>query len=169
VAPTWLRIRPGSRRFGRLAVLGAGDVERVAEGEQQRSKLLALIGAEAGEQGVLGVALGASGGHEVGFAGRRERDDVAAAVGGVALPGQVAPCLEGIEQRDEDAGVDVHHPAEVALAHGAAVMQEPEELELARREVVRGVHGAQTAHRLLAEQREQQPRARRALVENALA
>src|SRR4051812_30462159 len=46
-------------------------------------------------------------------------------------------------------------------------MQQPEDLELARLEVVRGVRGAQPAHRLLADQRQQQAGPGAVLVEHA--
>ena len=45
--------------------------EPVAQHEQQRSQVLALVGVERGEEGVLGVALCARGVGEVLFAGRR--------------------------------------------------------------------------------------------------
>ena len=60
------------------------------EGQQQLAELFPLVVVEAGEQLVLGGALGLGGGGQVLATGRAEGDDVAAAVGGVALAGDVS-------------------------------------------------------------------------------
>lgn len=54
--------------------------------------------------------------------------------------------------------------AELALSHRTVVVHHPEELELAWGELKPGVGVSQAPHRVLAEQSEQKPRARAALV-----
>ena len=56
---------------------------------------------------------------------------MAAAVGGIVFARQVPVSFQRVEQRD-DAGVDVHDGAELALRHRAAVVQQAEQVELAR-------------------------------------
>ena len=129
--------------------------------------MLALVGVERGEEGVLGVALCAPGVSEVLFAGRGEGDEVAAAVGGVALARDQAVGFERVQQRDEDARVHAHGLAELALAQAAVVVQQAEDLELPRLEVMGGVRVAQPAHRLVAEQGQQQAGAGAVLFEHA--
>ena len=87
---------------------------------------MAFPGAETREQLILGVTLSLSSTVELPSAGRRQADDVSAPVGRIASARQVAVRFERIKQCDEDARVDVHHCAEVALGHRAAVMKEPE-------------------------------------------
>ena len=82
-----------------------------------------------------------------------------AAVAGVTSAGDESVGFERIEQRDDDARVYAHRVHELALREPAVVVQQPEDLKLPRLEVVRRVRGAQPAHRLLPEQRQQQPRA----------
>jgi hypothetical protein len=47
--------------------------------------------------------------------------------------------LRAVEQRHEDAGIDIHGLSELALAHRAVVVQQAEKLELSRLEVVDGM------------------------------
>ena len=64
-------------------------------------------------------------------------------------------------------GSHAHGLAELALAQAAVVMQQAEDLELPRLEVVGGVRVAQPAHRLVAEQGQQQAGAGAVLFEHA--
>jgi len=84
---------------------------------------------------------------------------VAAAVGGVAPAGDVAARLARVEQGDEDARVHPHRLPQFALTERTLVVEQSEDLELPRLEVVRGVRDAQATHRLVAEQRQHQPTA----------
>jgi len=113
------------------------------------------------------VLLRACGAGELSFAGGCERDEVASTVVGVALAGDQAVGLERVQQGDEDARIHAHQLDELALREAAVVVQQSEDLELPGFEVVCGVRGAQAAHRLLPEQREQQAGARAVLVEDA--
>jgi hypothetical protein len=132
------------------------DRELVAEDAEEVAKLGALRVGQALEEVGFGFALGLGGGVELVFAGWCEGDDVAAAVGGVAVAGQVACGFEGVEEADEDARVYVHKGAEFALGHGAVIVEEAEEVELSRGESGGGVSGAQAAHRPLSDQGEQE-------------
>ena len=139
--------------------------ELIAQDEEESAKLLALSVGEAGKELVFGIALGLRGAIELPLAGGGESHDVAAAVCGVAFAYEVANGFERVEQRDEDARIDVHEDAELALGDRAAVVQKAEQVKLARRELFCGVGGPEAPHRLLAEQREQQSRACCALLE----
>ncbi len=92
---------------------------------------------------------------------------MAAPVGGITPARDEAAHLQRIEKRDENARFHAHQPAEIALAHGALVVEKPEELEVAGRELDRGMRIAQHAHGLLAEQRQKEAGARAAFLENA--
>jgi hypothetical protein len=116
-------------------------LELIAQGEQQLAELLALVRREAGEEFVFGFALGSGGAVEVLLAGGGEGDDVAAAVGRVAVAGDPPVVFEGVEQLDEHAGGDAHEVAELALGHGAAVVQEAEQVELPRGQILSVVGG----------------------------
>lgn len=165
----WLRCA----RLGAVlrVVLGAVgrllDRELVAEYEEEVAELGALRVAQGLEEVVFGFALGLGGGVELVFADWCEGDDVAAAVGGVAVAGEVARGFEGVEEAHEDARVYVHEGAEFALGHRAVVVEEAEKMELSRGESGGGVSGAQAAHRLLSDQREQESLAACPLVEDA--
>ena len=139
--------------------------ELLPEDEEECAELLTLRAGEAGEELVFGVALCLCGAFELPFTGAGEGDDVPAAVGWVALAREVAVGFEWVEQRDEDARVDVHERAELALGHRAAIVQQPEQVELTRRQLVLGVSGPQSPHGVLAEEREQQALAGGALLE----
>jgi hypothetical protein len=127
--------------------------------------LLALSVGEAGKELVFGIALALRGTIELPFAGGGESHDVAAAVCGVAFAYKVANGFEGVEQRDEDARIDVDEDAELALRDPATVVQKAEQVKLPRRELFRCVGGSEAPHSLLAEQREEQSRAGCALLE----
>ena len=143
----WRRIR------GSPLVVGAGPLgdESVSEREQHGAQLPALLGIQRGEQRFLGVLLRARRTGEVPFASGGERDQVTATVVGVALPGDESIGLKWIEQRDQNARVYVHRLHELLLRHPTVIVQEPENLELSRLQVVRGMRGTQAAHRLLPE------------------
>ena len=141
-----------------------GD-QPLAEDQEESAELLALALGQAGEELVLGVALCLGRAIELPLPGRGEGYDVAAAVGWVTFACEVAVGFEWVEQRDENAGVDVHEGAELALGDPAAIVQQPEQVELPRREPLGGVGGPQAPHGLLADQREQQSRAAGALLE----
>jgi hypothetical protein len=149
---------------------GAGAVvlKLIAEDEKEPAEPRALGVGETGEQLVFGVALCLRGAFELAFTGSGEGDDVPAAVGWIAVAREVAVGFEWVEQRDEDARVDVHERAELALGQRAAIVQESEQVELPRRELVLGVRRAQPPHRVLAQQGEQQPLAGRALLNEAV-
>ena len=121
------------------------------EGQQQLAELLALVVVEGGEQLVLGGALGSGSGGEVLAACGAEGDDVAAAVGGVALAGDVPVGLQGVEQGHEHAWVDTHDLAQLLLARGSVVVEQAEEVELAGAELVGGVGSPESAHGRLAQ------------------
>jgi NADPH2:quinone reductase len=139
----------------------------VAQRDEQVAQLGALLGAQAGEDGVLGVSLCLGGALEVALTRGGERDDVTAAVGGVAVAREEPVRFERVEQRHEDARVGGHGLAQLALTHRPVVVQQPEQLELPRHEVVRGVGVAQATHRVLAQKREKEPGARTALFKHA--
>ena len=141
--------------------------EPVAQDDEQRAQLLALVGVEGGEQLVLGLLLRARGAVERSLAGGRERHQMTAAVGGVALTGDQTVGFQRVEQRHEDARVDVERLHQLALRQATVVVQQPEDLELPRLEVVRGVRRAQPAHRLVPEQRQEQAGPRAVVVEDA--
>ena len=81
---------------------------------------------------------------------------MASPIGRVALARDQAVGFERVQQRDEDARVHAHGLAELALAQAGVVVQQAEDLELPRLEVMGGVRVAQPAHRLVAEQGQQQ-------------
>lgn len=135
--------------------------------DQQHPQLLALVVAKPGEQGVFCLALCPGGALQVLLAGWREGDEVTAAIVGVPFPGDQAVGLERVEHRDEDAGVRAHRPSELALARRAVIVEQAEHVELARSQAVSCVRVAQTPHREMAEQREQQPRTGETLFEHA--
>ncbi len=141
----------------------------VSEDEQQLAELHPLSIGEADEQLVLGLALRGCGGVELAFAGRGEVHDMAAAVGGITVAGEVAGSLEGVEQGHQNARVHVHGAPELTLGQRAPVVQQPEQVKLAGGDAGSGVGGAETAHRVLAEQGEQQPSAAGALAKDTLA
>jgi hypothetical protein len=140
-------------------------LELIANNEKEAAELRALGLAEAGEQLVFGFALRLCGAFELPFTGSGECDDVPAAVGWVAFAREVAVGFERVEQRHEDAGVDIHERAELALGHRATIVQESEQVELSRRQPVLGVRRPQSPHRLLPQEREEKPLARGALFE----
>ena len=142
-------------------------VEVGLEGQQQLAELLALVGVEGGEELVLGGPLGVGGGGQVGGPGGAEGDDVAAAVGRVALAGHVPVGLQGVEQGHQHAWVHPHDLAELALAHRPSVVKQAEEVELAGAELVGGVGVPQSAHGRLAQQGQQEPGAGSALLDDA--
>jgi hypothetical protein len=137
----------------------------IADDEKEPAELRALGLGEAGEQLVFGVALRLRGAFELPFTGSGECDDVPAAVGWIAFAREVAVSFERVEQGHEDARVDVHDRAELALGHRATIVQESEQVELSRRQPVLGVRRPQSPHRLLAQEREQESLARGALFE----
>jgi len=130
--------------------------------------LVTLVGAQPGEDGVLGLALCLGGAFQMPPACGREGDDVSAPVAGVTVAGEEAIRFKRVEERHEDAWVRRHRLAELALAHRPVVVEQPEQLELTRHEVVGGVGVAQTAHRVVAKKRQKKPGARPALLEDAL-
>ena len=139
----------GSVGRGADAVVFGGQL--LPEGEEEPAELVPLGVGETSEELVFGVALCLCGAFELPFTGSGERDDVPAPVSGVAVAGEVAIGFERVEQRDEDARVDVHERAELTLGHRAAVVQQSEQVELPRRQLVLGVRGPQPPHRVLAE------------------
>jgi hypothetical protein len=146
---------------------GLVGVEVGLESQQQLAELLALVGVEGGEQLVLGGPLGLGGGGQVRGAGGAEGDDVAAAVGGVALAGHVPVGLQGVEQGHEHARVHPHDLTQLLLAHRPLVVEQAEEVELAGAEVVGGVGVTESAHGRLAQQGQQEPGAGSALLDDA--
>ena len=90
-----------------------------------------------------------------------------APVGGVTSPHEEAALLEWVEELNEGAGIEAHGRMEIGLAHGATVVEQPEQLEVSRREVHGGVGGAQAPHRFMTEEREQETGARATLLEQA--
>jgi Zinc-binding dehydrogenase len=103
-------------------------LELVADDEKEPAELRALNFGEAGEQLVFGVALRLRGTFELPLTGSGECDDVTAAVGWIAFAREVAVGFERVEQRHEDARVDVHERAELALGHRATIVQEAEQV-----------------------------------------
>jgi len=156
----------GGRWLGGAAGRLVG-VEVGLEGQQQLAEMLALAMVKAGEELVLGSALGVGGGGEVVAAGGAEGDDVAAAVGGVALAGDVPVGLQGVEQGHQHARVHPHALTQFLLARGSLVMEQAEQVELAGAEVMGGVGVPESAHGRLAQQSQQQPGAGSALVDDA--
>jgi hypothetical protein len=137
------------------------------EGQQQLAELFPLVVIEAGEELVLGGALGVGGGGQVGGAGGAEGDDVAAAVGRVALAGDVPVGLQGVEQGHEHARVHPHALAQLLLARGPMIVEQTEEVELAGAEVVGGVGIPESAHGRLTQEGQQEPGAGSALLDDA--
>jgi hypothetical protein len=156
----------GGRRLGGAAGRLVG-VEVGLEGQQQLAELLALVGVEGGEQLVLGGVLGLGGGGQVSGAGGAEGDDVAAAVGGVALAGHVPVGLQRVEQGHEHAWVHPHALTQFLLARRSLVVEKAEEVELAGAELVGGVGVPESAHGRLAQQGQQEPGAGPALLDEA--
>ena len=142
-------------------------VEVGLEGQQQLAELLALAMVKAGEELVLGSALGVGGGGEVVAAGGAEGDDVAAAVGGVALAGDVPVGLQRVEQGHQHARVHPHALTQFLLARRSLVVEQAEQVELAGAELVGGVSVPQSAHGRLAQQGQQEPGAGSALLDDA--
>ena len=89
-----------------------------------------------------------------------------AAVAGIPAPHDEAPLFERVQQLDERAGVEAHRRVQIGLAHIAPVVQQPEQLESAWREVDGGVGRPQPTHGLLPEQGELEPRARAPLLKD---
>ena len=142
--------------------------EPFAQDEEECAELVALGVGETREQLVFGVALCLRRAIELLFASWGEGDVVAAAVGRVAFAREIAGGFKRVEQRDEDARIDVHEGAEAALSHGAAIVQQSEQVELPRRQLVRGMSRPQSLHCVLAQERQQQPLAARTLVEKTV-
>jgi putative oxidoreductase len=138
--------------------------EAVLERDQQIAQLVTLSLVESGEQLVLGIALRLRCRREPPPSVLGKADQVASAIEWIALPGEEPVGLERVQQRHEDARVDLRRLAELALSHRTFVVEHPEQLELARAELEPGVGVSQTPHRVLAEQREQQSGARTALL-----
>ena len=126
-------------------------VEVGLEGQQQLAELLALAMVKAGEELVLGGALGLGGGGQVLAAGGVEGDDVAAAVGGVSLAGDVPVGLQRVEQGHQHARVHPHALTQFLLARRSLVVEQAEQVELAGAEVVGGVGVPESAHGRLAQ------------------
>src|SRR4051812_29081227 len=145
-----------------LVVLGA-----VAQSDQEMTELLALGGGEGGEEVVLGFALGAGGAVEVLLPGAGEGNDVAAAVCGVASAIDAPVLFEWVEQLDQHARRDAEHGSEFALCRWPVIVEEPEQVELARRQVLCVMGRSQASHRVLAQEREEQSGARRAFVKHS--
>src|SRR3954468_7726412 len=110
----------------RLPASAVAGGAAVAKRDEQIAQLGALVGAQAGEDRVLGLALGLGRAVELALALGREGDDVAAAVGRVAVAGDQAVRFERVEHRHEDARVGGHGPAQLALAHRSLVGEEAE-------------------------------------------
>ena len=91
----------------------------------------------------------------------------AAAVGRVALAGDVPVGLQRVEQGHEHARVHPHAVTQFLLARRSLVMEQPQQVELARAEVVGGVGVTESAHGRLAQQGQQQPGAGSALLDDA--
>jgi hypothetical protein len=125
-----------------------------------------LCVAQADEQRVLGVALGLGGAVEVPLAGRGEGDEVTAAILGVALAGDEVIGLQRVEHRDQNAGVGPDGLPELGLAHRPVVVEHAEQMKLAGRQMAGGMGIAQSSHRDMAEQSQQQPGTRAPLVKD---
>src|SRR5689334_24276412 len=105
-------ITPSARRADRRAAVAehgrsmgsgpdggtGGGVAAVAQRDEQVTQLGTLLGGEAGEDGVLGLALSLGGVLQPALALPREADDVAAPVGGVTVALDVAVPFERVEQ-----------------------------------------------------------------------
>jgi hypothetical protein len=141
--------------LGRGACAVALGREPLPEDEEEPTELGALRVGETREELGFGVALCLCGAFKLLFTGSGEGDDVPAPVGCVARARKVAVGFERVEQRDEDAGIDVHERAELALGHRAAIVQQAEQVELPRRQPVLGVSRPQSPHRVLTQEREQ--------------
>jgi hypothetical protein len=137
------------------------------EDDEEGPELFTLRRAEGAEQLVLGLSLRARGKDEPALALRGQADEMTPPIRGVALSREQPRPLERVEQSHEDARVDRHGAAQLPLPDRASVVEESEELELPRRDLVSVVRLAQTTHRVLAQQREQKPRTRAALVKQA--
>ena len=119
-----------------------------------------MAAGQAGEEFVFDVALCLRGKFELSLTGFGKGDDVSAPIGRVSIAREVTGGFERVEQRDQDARVNVHSRPEFALGHPSAIVQQTEKVELSRRELVLRVSGPQSPHRVLAEERERQPLAR---------
>jgi len=118
--------------------------------------VLAILGRQSREEGVLRIAKGLVGLGQSTPARGRDRDHVPASVLGVSIAFDQPPVFERVEQGDEDAVIDPHQGRQLALADRAAVGQEVEDAELARLELVLGERLADMAREALAEDREQE-------------
>jgi hypothetical protein len=119
------------------------------------TELLALGGGEGGEEFVFGFALGTGGTAEALFAGGGEGDDVAAAVCGVASANDEPVQFEWVEQLHQHAWRDAYECSQLALCRGPVIVQESEQVKLARRQVLRIMGCSQAFHGLLAQKREE--------------
>ena len=166
-----LIVRPRFRSNAFLSIRWAGALfgDAFAYGQQKLGEQPPLLGVEGGEEMVLGLALGARRTVELALAGGGQGHHVAAAIARVAPPLDEAAFLQRVEQLDQGTGVDLHLLVQVGLAHGAAVVQQAEQLEAARRELDRGVSGAQPAHRLLPHEGQQETGARSPFFEDLVA
>jgi hypothetical protein len=142
-------------------------VEVGLEAQQQLAELFPLVVVKAGEQFVLGGALGSGGGGEMLAAGGAEGHDVAAAIGRVALAGDEPVGLQRVEQSHQHARVHPHDLPQFLLARRSLVVEQAEEVELAGAELVGGVGVPESAHGRLAQQGQQQPSAGSALLDDA--
>jgi hypothetical protein len=95
----------------------------------------------------------------------RETDDVAAAIVPATFTGQEAFLFERVEERDDHARVEAHQRRELPLLKVAPVVQEREQLVLARCDAALVVRRAQSMHGVVAEQCQQKARACAALIE----
>ena len=137
------------------------------EREERRAQIAALCSAEACEEFIFRVALRLRRARELSLPRSSEANDVAAAVVDVPFACEVAACLERIEQPDQHARIDAHERAELALRQRSSVVQQPEQVKLARRQIVLGVRSAQSAHGVMTDKRQQQALARRAFLEES--
>ena len=122
-----------------------------AQPGEQRVQLLAFVGAQRGEERVLGVAERLIGLSQAASAGRGDGDDVTASVDGVSLALDEPRGFQWVEQTDEDAVVDAHELGQLPLPDRAAVMQQVEDAQLAWLEVVLGEHLPDVAREALAQ------------------
>src|SRR4051794_26222599 len=92
---------------------------------------------------------------------------MSATVVGVAVARDQSVGFERVQQRDKDARVDAHRLLELPLWQSPVVVQQSQDLELARLEVVGRVRCPQSTHRLVADEREQEAGAGAVLFEDA--
>src|SRR6266851_3665496 len=161
-----LGVLPPAAELFAVAVGGFG-IDRLAECRQQLAELVALLFGEAGEQDIFGFALRSRGADEAALAGRCDADVMPTAVGAASLALDQPVGFERVEHRYEDAVVDRHDVAELALADWSAIDEQVEYLKLARLEVVSGERVAQSAHGLLTQEREQEAGAGTEFLDNA--